>query len=273
MTAPVPVPLVDLTDEELAAVDGPPVGIVVSPYLEELDAALHDVAVLTAFRSLVARGMVVAPTEEQAASAAREAAHEGHDLAAVEVSMAEEVSQVLTLRRAASTVVCVQRTTATRGHGASDGSVSGTTEPRRTWRYLHVVDGELTLDELVEPTGLHRYGLLRTGDAADLLLDWLAPDGHDGSDGAEVAIEARTAAAGGTDAVLLDRLALAHVLADVTVRRTGDGGPGVLLGTFAGPDGLHLSTTTFGTGADVRLRPVSRRTLRQALADQLEETS
>ena len=254
---PPPVPLVDLTDEELAALDGPPVGLVVSPYLEELEPAARDVAVVTAFRSLVARGLVLAPTPEQATAAARAAATAGEELAAVDVEMAEVLSQVLTLRRVADRVVCVQRTT--------DGA--------RAWRYLHRVDDELTLDELVEPTGLHRYALVATPALLDVLVDWVVPEGVDGPDGAEVALDASAAADGRAGDALLERLAGAHVLADVTVRGRADAGPGRLLGTFASPDGLHLSTTAFGTGGQVRLRPVSRRTLRAALADQLEETS
>ena len=249
-------PLVDLTDEELAALDGPPVGIVVSPYLEELEPAARDVAVVTAFRSLVARGLVLAPTPEQAAAAARAAVTAGEELAAVDVEMAEVLSQVLTLRRVAARVVCVQRTT-----GGS-----------RAWRYLHRVDDEITLDELVEPTGLHRYALVATATLLDVLIDWVVPDGVDGPDGPEVALDASAAADGRPGDALLERLAGAHVLADVTVRSRDDAGPCLLLGTFAGPDGLHLSTTAFGTGGQVRLRPVSRRTLRAALADQLEGT-
>ncbi len=253
---PQPVPLVDLTDEELAALDGPPVGLVVSPYLEVLDPAARDVAVVTAFRSLVARGLVLAPTPQHAETAARAAAAAGEELAAVEVEMAEVLSQVLTLRRVADRVVCVQRTT-----GQS-----------RAWRYLHRVDDALTLDELVEPTGLHRYALVATPALLDVLVDWVVPDGVDGADGAEVDLDASAAAGGRAGDALVEQLAGAHVLADVTVRGRGDAGPGLLLGTFAGPDGLHLSTTAFGTGEQVRLRAVSRRSLRAALADQLEGT-
>lgn len=251
-----PVPLIDLTDEELAALDGPPVGVVVSPYLEELDPAARDVAVVTAFRSLVARGLVLAPTAQAAAAAAREAATTGEQLAAVEVEMAEVVSQVLTLRRVAEQVVCVQRTTG----------------QARAWRYLHRVDAELVLDELVEPTGLHRFSLVPAPDLLDVLVDWVVPDGLDGAEGPEVALEADSAVAGRSGDALLEQLAAASVLSDVTVRGRDDAGPGLLLGTFAGPAGLHLSTTAFGTGAAVRLRPVSRRSLRAALADHLEET-
>lgn len=250
-------PLVDLTDEELAALDGPPVGLVVSPYLEELDQAARDIAVMTAFRSLVARGLVLAPTPEQATRAVRAASTAGEGLAAVEVEMAEVLSQVLTLRRVADRVVCIQRT-------------AGQT---RAWRYLHRVDAGLTLDELVEPTGLHRFALVATPALLDVVVDWIVPAGVDGRDGPEVALDAFMAAEGRADDALLERLADAHVLADVTVRSRGDAGPGLLLGTFAGPDGLHLSTTVFAAAGQVRLRAVSRRTLRAALADQLEETS
>lgn len=245
-----PVPLLDLTDEELAALDGPADGLVVSPYLEALDPALRDQAVLTAFRSLVARGVVDGPTREQAQTAVRDAA--GAPLAAVDVRMSEQLSQALTLRRIAPTVLCMQRT---------DAELT-------SWRYVHVVDHELALDEVVEPTGLHRFGLLRPVDVPEVLLDWLAPDGWDGADG-----PAHELAAGAqAPSALLERLAAAVVVADVVVRRAGDGGGDVLLGTFAGPDVLVLSTTRSAPGSTVRLRPASRRTVRDVIAEQLETT-
>lgn len=243
----VPVPLLDLTDEELAALDGPPDGLVVSPYLEELPPAQREQAVLTAFRSLVARGLVEGPTAEQAQSAVRAAA--GAELAAVDVRMSEALSQTLTLRRVAPTVLCAQRTYA----------------ERSSWRYVHVVDEELALDEVVEPTGLHRFALVRPGDVPDVLLDWLAPEGFDGTDGPAQEVAAGAEAPG----PLLDQLARAQVVADLVVRRRDDDGADVLVGTFAGPGLLVLSTTRSGSGTGVSLRPASRRTVRDVIAEQL----
>lgn len=242
------VPLLDLTDEELAAVDGLPTGLVVSPWLEELDDAARDVAVLTAFRSLVARGVLVAPTVAQAAQAA--------DGSGVELEMLAELSQLLTLRRAAPTVLCAQRTTA----GATG------------WRYVHVLAGErIALDEVVEPTGLHRFSLLDPADVAAELLGWLLPDdlAQGASDGPAVDVDPQRAADGATDAALLDELGRAEAVSDVVVRRRTDDAPPAVLGVFAGRGLLVLSTTA--PGEPVRLRPASRETLQGSLDDLLEE--
>jgi hypothetical protein len=245
---PVPVPLLDLTDEELAALDGAPDGLVVSPYLDELEPAARDQAILTAFRSLVARGVVEGPTADQVRQAVRAAA--GAELTPVDVRMSEPLSQALTLRRVAPLVLCAQRTNA----------------ELSSWRYVHVVDDELALDEVVEPSGLHRFGLLRPADVPDVVLDWLAPDGWDGEDGPAQQLDGASSAPD----VLLERLGAAVVVADVVVRRAGDEGGDLLIGTFAGPGLLALSTTRSGDAAGVSLRPASRRTVRAVIAEQLE---
>jgi hypothetical protein len=245
-TAPVPVPLIELTDEELAALSGPPDGVVVSPYLDGLEAAQRDQALLTAFRSLVARGLVEAPTRESACAAVPVADAE---LVEVEVRMSEALAQTLTLRRVAPVVLCAQRTDSA----------------RTSWRYVHVVDDELALDEVVEAGGLHRFGLLRPADVPEALLDWVVPDGWDGIDGPATDV----AAGADVPLQLLDRLGTALLVADLVVRRAGDGGGDVLLGTFAGPDLLVLSTTRSAPGSAAHLRPASRRTVRDAIAEQL----
>ena len=241
------VPLLDLTDEELAAVDGLPTGLVVSPYLEDLDDAARDTAVVTAFRSLVSRGVVAAPTVEQASAA-------GDD--GVELEMLAELSQVLTLRRAAPVVVCAQQ------------ALAG---PVHSWRYVHVLADEgVALDEQVAATGLHRFSLLSPQDVAAELGGWLVPDGLavGTSDGPETAVDAQTAADGATDAALLDELGRAEVVTDVVVRRRTDDEPPVVLGVFAGRGLLVLSTTA--PGEPVRVRPASAATVEAAVAALLE---
>ena len=248
MTAPASaatsVALIDLTDEELAALAGTDGSLVVSPYLDGLEEAARQQAVVSAFRSLVAHGLVQGPTAE-AAAAARSAGGE----VALEVRMSEPLAQALALRRAAGVVVCGQRTVA----------------DSTSWRYLHLVD-DVVLDEVVELTGLHRFGLLRPADLPDVLLDWVAPEGWDGADGpsTQLGVDGRL------PEPLLEQLGTATVVADLVVRREGDGGGGMLLGTFAGPDLLVLSTTRAAAGSVVTLRPLSRRTLRDVIAEQLE---
>jgi hypothetical protein len=240
------VPLIELTDEELAALCGPPDGVVVSPYLDGLEAAQRDQALLTAFRSLVARGLVEPPTRESARAAVAVA---DADLVEVEVRMSEALAQTLALRRAAPVVLCAQRTSS----------------ERTSWRYVHVVDGELALDEIVEAGGLHRFGLLRPADVPEALVDWVVPDGWDSTDGPATDV----AAGADVPVPLLERLGTALLVADLVVRRAGDGGGDVLLGTFASPDLLVLSTTRSVAGSATTLRPVSRRTVRDAIAEQL----
>ena len=244
--APVPVPLLDLTDEELAALAGLPDGLVMTPYLDGLEAGPREQAVVTAFRSLVARGLVEAPTAEAAAAARRAGLAE---LLELEVRMSAELAQALALRRSAGVVLCAQRTVA-------DGTA---------WRYVHLVDDEVALDEVVGLTGLHRFGLLRPADVPDVLLDWVLPDGADGLDGPASPVGAD----GELPPALLERLGTAEVVADVEVRREGDGGGDVLLGTFAGPGLLVLSSTRSAPGRVVTLRPASRSTVRAAIAEQL----
>jgi hypothetical protein len=164
--------------------------------------------------------------------------------------MSEALSQALTLRRVAPTVLCAQRTNV----------------ELSSWRYVHVVDDVLALDEVVESTGLHRFGLLRPADVPDVLLDWLAPEGWDGEDGPVQQVDA----SGDAPGALLERLATAVVVADVVVRRAGDDGGDLLIGTFAGPGLLALSTTRSGEGSGVSLRAASRRTVRAVIAEQLE---
>jgi hypothetical protein len=239
------VPLIELTDEELAALAGPPDGLVVSPYLDGLQSAQRDQAVLTAFRGLVARGLVEAPTRGSGAGAP---VPDG-ELVEIEVRMSEALAQTLALRRVAPVVLCAQRTDA----------------ERTCWRYVHVVDDELALDEVVEAGGLHRFGLLRPADVPDALVDWVAPDGWHGTDGPATDV----AASADLPYPLLERLGTARVVADLVVRRTGDGGGDRLLGTFAGPDLLVLSSTRSVPGSAATLRPASRRTVRDAIAEQL----
>lgn len=249
-----PVVLVDLTDEELAALEAPGEGLVVTPYLDELGPGQRDTAVVTAFRGLVARGMVDGPSREQAEQAARTAARAGGGTAAVDVRMSEVLSQVLTLRRVAPRVVCAQRTVADLRH----------------WRYVHVLDDELALDEVVEPTGLHRFALLRSTDVSEVLLSWLVPEGCESLDGPAQSLDPQDAARGRVPDQLLERLAQAQVVGDVTVRRVGDGGGSTLLGTFAAPGMLVLSRTGSEYGSSVVLRAASRRTVQEALIEQLE---
>jgi hypothetical protein len=247
--APPGVPVLDLTDEEiavLATTDGP----VVLPYLAGLDPEQARTATTTAYRSLVARGLLEAPTPQQAREAEREAVASGEGRVAYPVRMPEHLSHVLALRAGASAVVCVAVSTAL----------------GQEFRYAHVVE-DVVLVEEVTTTGLHRLGLLGLTDLPARLAAWvLHPEAVAGT-GEEI-----VQLPGGEDDdptppdELLERLGAALVRADVVVRRAGDGGPGDLLGVFSGPGGTYASRTRHGSRTPVVIRPASPDEVRASLA-------
>lgn len=249
------VDLVDLTDEEvavLATTDGP----VVLPYLGTLDDAQVATATTTAYRSLVARGLLTAPTPQEAREAARTSTAHGEERVAYPVRMPETLAHLLHLRAGASTVVCVSVATAL---GAE-------------YRYAHVVD-DVALVEEVTGTGLHRFSLVDTADLPPLVETWvLHPEATPGTGEEIVQLPAPQ---GDPDPTppdeLLERLGTALVRADLVVRRVGDDEP-ELLGVFSGPSGTWTSRSRFGSAAPVVIRPATpddvRHLVRSALAGQ-----
>jgi hypothetical protein len=97
-----PVPVEVLTDEELAILAGPG-GLVVAPYLATLPEADREVALRTAYRGLLARGIVDPPTPAALAAAVGEPT--------VELQVRQDVLSLVALRRGASATVCVARST------------------------------------------------------------------------------------------------------------------------------------------------------------------
>lgn len=244
-------PVLDLTDEELAALVGPATGVVQAPHLLGLDPAQRDAAVLTAYRSLVSRGWVVAPDSTPPA------APRADGLVEVPVRIVAELAHVLELRARARSVVCLHRTT--EGGGRS--------------RYLHVAGTpggapSVVLDEVVEPTGLHRFGLVHPEDVAAVALEEVLAEDAAGSDGTEVALDAAAAAAGAADPGLVAELGRATVVAELVVRRPGRDA-GLLLGVLSGPTSVHLVRSRAGSGAPVLVRPVARATAEAAVREEL----
>lgn len=214
-TTPQTIALEILTDEELSVLVAEP-GVVVSPVLAEVPEGERDVVRRTAFRSLVARGIVDPPEPGTIASAA---AADGD--VAVDLRVRNDVLSALTLRQSASAVLAVARTTAT----------------GQDYWYAHVVE-EIVLLEEVGSDGLHRFALAHARDLADHLVNAAVhPDAAD-SDGEPV--ELAVAPDSEAPAELLERLGAAYVRADVLlVRRT----PGEtaerpeMTGLFTGPAG------------------------------------
>lgn len=207
-----------LTDEELSVV-ATPGAMPVTPYLRDVDPAVLDAVRRTAYRSLVARGVLDPPTAEAVATAT--AAGSGE----VELMVRQDVRSVVALRSAAQLVVAVARTTA----AAQD-----------FW-YAHVVD-DVVLVEEVSRDGLHRFALGELGWLGDLAVAAAvhpdAGDGPDGGSGPDLPVAAEPGDPTPPDAVL-ERLGGAFLRADVVVRRPGDTEPPTFA-LFSGPGGCWL---------------------------------
>lgn len=237
--APVSDPvLVDvLTDEELSVVARPG-AMPVTPFLDDLAQADRETARRSAYRSLLARGIVEPPTPE--AIAAATTLRDG----SVELMVRQDIRSVVALREAAQVVVAVARTTAA----------------SQDFWYAHLVDDVVLLEE-VSLDGMHRFAL-----ATDTALDALAigaavhPDAGDG-DGPPLPV----AAPGDPTPpdVILERLGAAFVRADVVVRRPGDHEPPAFA-LLSGPDGCWCIEA--GT-PPLTAEPLSAGAARRRMAD------
>lgn len=231
MTAPTPrtVPLEVLTDEEVEVLHGPAT-LVVQPYLAALDPVRRADVLGTAFRGLVARGIVDPPADAPAGE------DDGDD---VEVTVREDVGALITLRRGAPAVVCAARTTA----GGQD-----------FW-YAHV-HADAVLLEQVSADGLHRFAAASPDDLGDLLVDAVThPDAADGT-GPVLAVSAPS----DVPPTIREALGGSLVRADLVLRTPDDDQP-VLTGLLTGPGGSWTLTSRLGDGQPVRVRPVTRSAL------------
>lgn len=214
--APEPVFVEVLTDEELSVVAGPG-AIAVTPYLRGLDPSVVDAVRRTAYRSLVARGVLDPPTSEAIAAATAAGADD------VDLMVRQDVRSVVALRAAAQLVVALARTTAA----------------TQDFWYAHLVDDIVLLEE-VSRDGMHRFAVA----GADLLGDLAVgaavhPEAGDGSAGtAAVPLDADPGDPTPPGAVL-ERLGQAFVRADVVVRRPGDTDPPAFA-LFSGPAGCWV---------------------------------
>ena len=168
--------LLDLTDEEIAALapGGPEAQTAALPHLSELETGHQTVAIETARRSLLVRGLV-APDDSP----------EDADTLLVDGL----IDDVLQVRVGAVHVVTAQRASA---HGTD---------------YLYVYsiedgDGPLRVAEYVSSGGVHRFTRL-DGDAGGVVAEYLAPeltagtgaDGRDAAAGPPAAVRARVTGA------------------------------------------------------------------------------
>ncbi len=232
-TAGTPAELFDLTDEELAVLAGEDQGVVALPYLEELAGPARDQALHTAWRSMLARGMV-----ELSGTSGEEAVDSGT------AEVCADVSAVLHVRAGAPALLCLQRTL---------------TE-ETLLRYVHLVD-DTALVEDVLPEGLHRFGWLERAELEAGLQSFLVPADAVPGTGEPMTVDPQRLAGNSEsdDAltqVLAKDLGSPAVLVDATVRYEGDGGPGVLLGFSIGAVGCWMSRNDAGSGGSVQLDPI-----------------
>jgi hypothetical protein len=237
------VALTDLTDEELQAVDPlpPEQRLVIYPFLDPLQGAERDMAVLVAFRGLVARGLVTPPTEAQVDVALSA----GGETGSIEIGVDEAIAGIVGTRRSAPAVVCAQRTVARR----SD------------YCYWYLVDDEAAMEEFVEPKGLHRFRALEARLVPAALYGYLNPDRVNGQDGDTFEESAEAAAGGRTPAAVLEDLGQAHAIGEFLVRSAEPDEHPTIVSVAASPDRLRLAEVRFGSGEPVRIREVAGATL------------
>ena len=203
-----------LTDEELSVVARPG-PMPVMPFLGDLSQPDAEVARRSAYRSLIARGIVDPPSPEAVAEAT--ARRDG----SVELMVRQDVRSAVALREAAQVVVAIARTT----------SVT------QDYWYAHLVDDVVLLEE-VSRDGMHRFALARAAQVGDLAAAAAVhPDAGDRS-GEPVALTADEGDPTPPDEIL-ERLGAAFVRTDVIVRRPGDTEP-PRFAVFSGPDGTWV---------------------------------
>lgn len=212
------VPVEVLTDEELSVVARPgPMPVL--PFLDALAPEVREVARRTAYRSLLARGIVDPPSPDSIAAAT--ALADG----SVELLVRQDVQSVVLLREGAQVVVAAARTTAA----------------GQDFWYAHVVD-DVVLVEEVSSDGLHRFALADAATLGDLVTAAVVhPDAGDGT-GPAIEVDAEVGDPTPPDLVL-ERLGAAFVRADVIVRRPGDTDPPTFA-LFSGPQGCWVVDAT-----------------------------
>ena len=203
-----------LTDEELSVVARPG-PMPVTPFLSDLSVQDAEVARRSAYRSLIARGIVDPPGPE--AIAAATARRDG----SVELMVRQDVRSAVALREGAQVVVAVARTTAV----------------TQDYWYAHLVDDVVLLEE-VSRDGLHRFALARAAQLGDIAAAAVVhPDAGDGA-GDPVPLTSEEGDPTPPDEIL-ERLGAAFVRTDVVVRRPGDTQP-PRFAVFSGPDGTWV---------------------------------
>lgn len=239
------VPVEVLTDEELAILTRPG-SIVVMPYLQQVEDSQRDVVTRTAYRGLVARGIVEAPTTAAASAAISRGAGE------VQLMVRQDVRSVVALREGARAVVAVARTTAA----------------GQDFWYAHVVEDVALLEE-VGSEGMHRFALAHAERLPGLAAAAAVHPECGDAEGDPAPLTAEPGDPTPPDAVI-ERLGAALLRCDVVVRYVGDAAP-VLLGLFTGPGGAWVTPVERGSGATPVALPSTAVEARRMVAELVEE--
>jgi len=236
------VPVAELTDEELAAIDPVPdeERLVVYPWLDSLPADQRETAVVTAFRGLAARGLVDPPSGDEPT---------GDGSASVEIGLSTGIATALGLRQAARRAVVAQRTS-TLGDD---------------YLYLYDCADDAALAEFVERKGLHRFAVLAPGSVLEALMDFVVPLDWVGSDGPDLVAHGDDA-----DPALVEALSAAHVQVEITVRTPGPAPDDLeLIAVSAGPQGILATARGATQEGPVVFRQLTAPALRAWLGERL----
>lgn len=248
--------LAELTDEELSLLDGlePEERLVVLPWLDSLPAEQRELAMLVAFRSLVARGLATAPDAAALEHALQEPQPDGRTT--VQVTVEELLAALLAGRAAAHRVVSCQRV-----H-----------RERQDFLYLFESedDGEpVLLGELVGGTGLHRFFRVDDRDTVRVLQSYLEPEPWGQEVLPDLVVDHTVAAQGAAAPELVAQLDAHDLHAQVLVLSAGPSRAPVLHGVFAGARGVRTTSVRAGSQEPVVFRSRAGGDLRRWLTEEV----
>jgi hypothetical protein len=227
-------PVIVLTDEELGILTTGET-MAVSPFATSMADGERKVAARTAYRGLLARGIVDPPTPEAVAAWLEQGGDP--ETRTVELMVREDVRSLVTIRQNARMVVAAARTTAA----------------SQDFWYAHTVDDVTVLEE-VSGDGLHRFALLRTSELPQAVLAaTLHPESAD-ADGVPVSMQAITGTDPTPPAEVVESLGAAMLRCDLVVRHVDDDEP-PLIGLFTGPGGAWSVRTHRGARGSVEVAP------------------
>jgi hypothetical protein len=242
-------PVIVLTDEELGILTTGET-MAVSPFASTMADVERKVAARTAYRGLLARGIVDPPTPEAVAAWLDQGGDP--ETRTVELMVREDVRSLVTIRQNARMVVAAARTSAS----------------SQDFWYAHTVDDVTVLEE-VSGDGLHRFALLRTSELPGVVLDAvLHPESAD-AEGEPVSMPAITGLDPTPPTEVVESLGAAMVRCDLVVRHVDDEEP-PLVGLFTGPGGAWSVTAHRGARETLEVLPRRLHELKAEIVDLVE---